>query len=226
MNSRLHRTVLEDLEYLQDAWKFGRIDEGKLRRDSTTLRKLLLNERLLSVTWHDRMGDQAFMIYAPVMPDFEKEMPSLLEGMVFYSVGGAHFGCGSGGARRGPTQAEYDKMSPEEKARFDKEAGPVWWPMSLNRFVSNRCLYALGQPISRRNLITFVANKLGGAHFDVGRGKPYESALERLISSEGTQILYFELLSAVQHLMESPDTVRLMAALRAELPNAGGPKTH
>jgi hypothetical protein len=67
-----------------------------------------------------------------------------------------------------------------------------------------------GQAINRREIINYVANKLGGVHFDKNR-KPDERAFKVLddhrgkLHLQGIDILYYELLAIGQHLLRSGD---------------------
>ena len=88
----------------------------------------------------------------------------------------------------------------------------------LSQFTAAPCLIDGGVPVSRRTLIKYIANKLGGAHLDSKRDDP-EGPLFRILDrlrAERVQadkpVIYFELLAIGQALAASPDMLKLMEA--------------
>jgi hypothetical protein len=100
--------------------------------------------------------------------------------------------------------------SPEESPERD---------LSLKKFLDSACIVARGTKISRRTLIKYVANKLGGVHFDPKRDltkmEEQQFALldeirdERIVADKPA--IYFELLSVGQALLASPDITMFLA---------------
>ena len=84
--------------------------------------------------------------------------------------------------------------------------------LTLANFMPSLCIFAQGKEISRRMLIQYVANKLGGAHWSPGRGKTKQDMLFALLDQVSQNVIladknavYFELLSIGQALVNSPD---------------------
>ena len=214
--------VLEDLHYLSEHWRDGLLDDAHLRRDSTTLRKLLLDERVLQRTWNDLRGTRKYTIYSLRLPDLDKEMPSLLDGLVLFGGGLVHQGPSerSDSVILAPPEDQLQEMSAEERAALNPEGKLIHWPMSLTQFIGGRFLYAGRQVVTREQLIRFVANKLGGSHYDPRRDNAVQMALDNLMSQNiviggAHGSLYSMLLSVVQDLCESPDTKELIETIEA-----------
>lgn len=76
----------------------------------------------------------------------------------------------------------------------------------------------VGTEVNRREVIQYVAHKLGGAHFDPGRSRKGDDRLEVLDRLAQTQLeiagkrpinaVYVELLSIAESLAESGDASR------------------
>jgi len=83
--------------------------------------------------------------------------------------------------------------------------------MGLREFANSPAVIVRGTPIPRRTTIKYVANKLGGAHFDPRRENNDEGAMYELLDKASTIALlgkpaiYFELLSAGQALANAAD---------------------
>jgi hypothetical protein len=78
------------------------------------------------------------------------------------------------------------------------------------------CLILRGERISRRQLITYVANKLAGVHLDLRRDPGRDQALLQLdmahnvIVPEGRRAVFAELVTVGQCLVLSPDVDRFL----------------
>jgi hypothetical protein len=84
--------------------------------------------------------------------------------------------------------------------------------MNLNDFIEAPCLVLYGELISRRELIKYVSNKLGGAHSDTKRSSTDRSYLamdkarkDDKIQLAGKPLIYFEMLSIGQALAASDE---------------------
>ena len=96
--------------------------------------------------------------------------------------------------------------------------------VKLSQFTAAPCLIDGGVPVSRRTLIKYVANKIGGAHLDSKRDDtegPLFRILDRL-RAERVQadkpVIYFELLAIGQALAASPDMLKLIETHARESP--------
>jgi hypothetical protein len=95
--------------------------------------------------------------------------------------------------------------------------GPQEVTQNLTDFVNSPCVVVEGTTISRIELVKYVVNKLGGAHYDSKREKDYQRLLDyagQHYALAGKNSVYFELLSIGQRLVKSPDIVKLRDKLR------------
>jgi hypothetical protein len=85
----------------------------------------------------------------------------------------------------------------------------------LKRYLNQPACVISGVLITRDELVQFVANKLGGAHFDDGRHKPNERAIQAMTqySIGNRPALIHEMLSCGQVLAASESAKELIAAL-------------
>ena len=88
--------------------------------------------------------------------------------------------------------------------------------MKLKKFVGGFCVVIDDVFIRRREVVQFVANKAGGAHYDTDKTKPYQKAVDAMASYEvmGRGAVYYELLGIGQALASAPDTTRLVEELQ------------
>lgn len=105
-------------------------------------------------------------------------------------------------------------LSDEEiKADYEKERASINAPaeqIGLNAYLNSKVVKVNNIMLSRREIIKYVANKLGGVHYDEkGRDQNVESFRHevRLLDQDP---IYFELLSYAQQVSESPD-IKLLA---------------
>jgi len=90
--------------------------------------------------------------------------------------------------------------------------------LPLSAFMRGACMNVLGTAISRRDLVKYVANKLGGAHFDQARHPTRDAAYLQLDAAlsvfmiQDRSSVFFELLTLVRTLVASPDIQRFLGA--------------
>ena len=86
--------------------------------------------------------------------------------------------------------------------------------------MAQTCAMWRGVEVSREDLIKYVANKLGGVHYDPSRGGRLRLkfiALDmvrkksKLMHLDG---VYFEFLATARHLVDSPSIANLLRSLR------------
>jgi hypothetical protein len=114
----------------------------------------------------------------------------------------------------------------EDQHKQINEAGANVRLVGLREFATATALVVNGTPVNRRTLINYVANKLGGAHFDPSRMNGKYGAIYKLLDEANRRkfglaidgvvgkekpIIYFELLSISQVLVRSPDVQMLIA---------------
>ncbi len=92
----------------------------------------------------------------------------------------------------------------------------------LDEYMASTCIVVDGTAVSRRHVVKFVANRLGGAHFDP-RGKKSRKReeeeeerlfdlMDRAVHVVRLPLVYYELLSIGQSLVNSEDIKRLLQA--------------
>lgn len=201
------KTATEDLVYLREEWD-EEVDDSSLRRSSVILRRLLV-EGEMGRAWRDLGLAKQPIVTAPSLEVWLRGVPG--EQVSWAHAGGARYrGMEVSGAleRRGAASAA------DLQRRHDAIGGDVERQFSLSRFVESPCVVVRGQFISRREVIKYVANKLGGVH-PVDSKRNVERAADRqyqLLDSvrssgliAGKNAVYFELLAIGQCLTRSPD---------------------
>ncbi len=200
--SELVRTVKADIAYLRSHWD-QTVDDDSLRRSSPVLRRLVV-ENDLQRAWKEAGNPRGPMIRAPTLEGLIAEVP--LSKIVFAAAGGAKYG---GAELMGVLARNY--AVPEEEIKRRAQSGIPSKLMGLREFASAPAVIVQGNLIPRRIVIKYVANKLGGAHFDSRRESNEEGVMYELLDKAtvfqllGKPATYFELLSAGQALASSED---------------------
>lgn len=199
----LLRVVLEDLRYIKTSWGGGGIEDNSLRRDSAVLRRFLHHRDLLKA-WNTVMGlGKPFLVPAggilitnqAGLPEIDFASCSEVDqpGIKTFAVS----------VKTGALESEHPISLVPAK------------PIKLKRFVHGYCCVVGGVPIKRNDVVQFVANKLGGAHYDTDRQKPDAAALSRLeaYAVAGRNAVYYELLGIGQALADSESCGLLLDGL-------------
>jgi hypothetical protein len=214
MDIELVRAVSEDLDYLFNEWNQD-IDDASLRRNSTVLRFLLVYENLQKVA--NYVGRE-IRIMTPALCKFIKE--EHLKNIDLYQAGGATYN----GAQvmvsivtyHLPSKEERDKIASWMHEDFEKIC-----PVKISAYLTQISFGIEGTAINRAELIKYVANKLGAAHYDNSRDESGKDAalvrkyllLDKVrkgqIKITDKNILYFELLSIGQRVVNSQDVRNL-----------------
>jgi len=185
--------VHEDLRHILRSWGDGGIKDEALRRDSTVLRRFLNYHDLIKV-WNTVMGlGQAFLVPASgIIVRNESRL-----GTIDFAT------CSQVDQPGIKTYAVSVKTGPHD------EPGPIGFAetkaLKLKKFISGPCCVVGGVLIRRNDIIQFVANKLGGAHYDTGRQKPNEQAISQLgdFHVADRNAVYYEMLGIGQVLARS-----------------------
>lgn len=226
VNLELQRVVLDDLRHMLGTWQ-GTIEDASLRRESTILRRLL-HEDDLGRAWRDAGFSKEPEIYAPyVEPTIARYGPSRLK-----------FLCAGGGSSNGLTlQSAFfvDGVRDVDDLDLLEDAGgkmPLR-PFRLSRYLNSASIVTAGVVVSRRQLVLYVANKVGGAHLDQRRPEALrvERALDGVRGPDTARLtgrttsatlankdaVLFELLSIGYCVTRSADVEGLMTALAKNL---------
>ena len=201
------RVVLADLDYLDSNWSAGDVTDDEMRRNSTLLRRFLIDGDLLRA-WIEVVGK---VPYAVPSKGLKQPLAKAVRGVAYTTVSTvtqpgsqvhqAHVIRGPLGKGPDPVVVVQEK------------------PLKLKKFVNGFCVVIDDVFIRRREVIQFVANKAGGAHYDEDKTKPYQRSVEAMTSFEvmGRDALYYELLGIGQALASAPDTTRLVEELQQRL---------
>lgn len=217
----LLRTVAADLQYVACEWS-TQIDDDSLRRDCVVLHKLLV-EGELGRAWRAVGFQKEPKILAPVLVTVGDRRRA-----DFIQTGGASFG----GVEVRDVELHYDDSLPPEYAnkgsgvfvRKEPASKRARQPLWLPRFVDDICIVITGIEVSRRDLIIYIANTLGGKHMDWGREFKQQQqrrakfeALDSVFMTMETakkNSVYFELLAIGQAMAKSRDIGKLIKKIR------------
>jgi len=204
--NELIEVVTSDLHFLREEWD-ETVEDHSLRRSSTVLRRLLV-ENELQRAWKAAGFEREPMINASTLKTVLQTV--LKERIIFAAAGGARY---KGMELRGILMTNY-AMSESEIKQHNTDGLPEE-VFGLRAFIEAPCIVIKGHEVSRRVLIKFVTNKLGGAHFDPKRGKDSKESLFPLLDCASKEIMladknavYFELLSAGQAIVSSNDIIQ------------------
>ena len=202
MENGLLRVVLDDLKFLAVDWNQSP-EVSSLRRSSPALRKLLVQNELQKA-WN--------YVGFPKSPKF---MTYLLDPAFLSDQGECYLSAFAGGALAG----EFRHLS-LSVAKDDCTPPPPGKPeiarLPLASFLESPSCTIKWNPIKRRILIQYVANKLCGDHYDPNWDQSPEGKLQQLIDAEGSRYplngipqAYYELLSIGLSVLNYPDIERL-----------------
>lgn len=211
--------VVSDLRYVRDEWRDD-VSTDALRRGATTLRGMLVEGSL------QRAWKQVGLEREPLIPavDFDVILPWLSPDSLRYAFAGN----GVANSAQISSTAVWHRELPENELTqaMGKLKEPPMRDYGLRMFTESRCGVIFDLTIIRRNVIKYVANRLGSAHYGRSdRESGAEKALYDLLdatrgeaSFAGHPTIYFELLSIGQALALAPDIDRFMTAADALLP--------
>jgi hypothetical protein len=197
-------TVASDLTFLMNEWDCD-IDDQSLRRSSPILRRLLV-EGELQRAWKHAGYSKEPTIVAPTFDPIVRIMERSDIRMAA-SGGATHQGIEhyyvTEIARALPTETmqEWGTGSTES----------VTIQLGLRAFTEAPCLILNGQEVCRRDVIKFVANRLGGVHSSSKAERKNEQVYRLLDSARTTYtvgdkpIVFFQILAAGQSLAKSED---------------------
>lgn len=220
MDVELIKIVSEDLDHLAVEWTQD-IDDASLRRTSPILRSLLIENQLMKVA---SMLGEAISIMAPCISKYDDLLndPSI----VFYQ---------SGGAKYKGMEIQFLKqlnraLGPEEiKANYEREKLSIGknYPVKLSLFMKQISFIINGVKINREEVVKYIANKRGGAHFDSSRKidsagskgeleKKYTllDNIHKSTSVADKNAVYYELLNIGQRLIASQDVERIRQIIK------------
>lgn len=197
--------VLDDLVILRDTWNDDDITEARLRNDSVILRKLLV-DGLLGRAWHESNHKGEPRVLAPDLKSFLGDFDRIK--IPFVQAGGATYR----GVELSFMMVLIDTPEPPG-AGYELVDGSPYRPLQLSRFVEGPSIVAAGVTAKRREVIKYVSNKLGGAHYDPNRDwndlvfRALDGLKPEFVRGNpfGLDCRYFEMLAIGQLIVGSPD---------------------
>lgn len=219
MDLELMRNVLADINYLNEEWNQD-IDDQSLRRSSTVLRNLLIEDQLIKVASYLK---EEISIMAPLVSKYEDQLndPSI----IYYQCGGAKFN----GTEIFFIKISTRDMTPESiKADNEKQKDMDGrsYAIKLSKFMKQASFMIDKVRINREEVIKYIVNKKGGAHYDSSRKNNDLERKYSLLDSiySGIQMVdknavYYELLSIGQRLIGSVDVARVRQILKCSIKN-------
>ena len=150
----LLEVVVADLVFLREEWD-EEVGDHSLRRSSSVLRRLLVDNELQRA-WKAAGFEKEPAIEASTLQSLIESSP--LDKVAFAAAGGAKY---RGVELRGAVMRSY-AMSQEEIQKESARGVPTA-TFGLRAFIEAPCVVIEGKLISRRVLIKYVANKLGGS---------------------------------------------------------------
>lgn len=188
----LGNSVADDLEYLGGAWPEG-ATEGELRRGSTILRRLLVAGDLVkALRGHPEPKIRCLDLDNAIRPNPREAVFLVTLGPTRYN--GQEFG----------QWLIYNGNEPKTAPDRDTVIS-----LDLTAYLDAPSLCFEGRDISRRSIIRYVANKLGGAHYDPERnrlGDEEFAHLDRLdaVNIDGYPPVYLEIQAIGQAVIGTP----------------------
>jgi hypothetical protein len=198
----LIKVVHEDLNYLLSQWPKGEVRDDEVRRSSTVLRRLFTYRDLIRA-WVTVVGSKDYMVTGDYI---EIRDPKRLGEVDFATASPADQGSGM----KVFAAMVFNKIqNGSDPIRIAQQGVP------LKKYLNQTACIISGVMINRDELIQFVANKLGGAHYDDGRQKPREQSIAVMeqYSIGNRPALIHEMLSCGQSLAASPSTAELLNQL-------------
>lgn len=203
MSSDLVAAAIDDLQMLRDTWP-ETVTEHKLRRDSAALRRLLVDGDLKKAWRLAGHANEPRIFTTHRIRDISKEERSKVSW------------ASEGGFEQDGIQILAPATSNQRiELPFSRDKPGF---LTLSRFVDGPVAVAYGTTIKRSTLVKYVANKLGGAHYDERRSARAEeqvfAQLDRTfkVGSSGLRVqtlglspVYAEMLAVGQAVLRSPD---------------------
>lgn len=198
----LQRRVVHDLQYLAESWK-GKITEDSVKDESARLRRLLIDQRPTLQLHRKQLGLRGEARIRAI--DLRAALADNFSRAIIASAGGARVN-------------SIDLLLPIASSSPLADPPRVPFPTQnyrLSAYLDSPCVVVEGRSVTRLQLIKYVANKLGGVHYDTTRG-PKDRAFTLLdnhrqeMYMQGVDLIHFELMAIGQHLLRSHDVARLL----------------
>jgi len=209
------RIVHSDLDFIAKEWT-DQVDDDTLRRFSATLRQLLVDEGGLMQKVEDWIQTKCY-----VQASSRNMENAGSDDTAFFSTGGARF---NGMTIQDITISNRVLDAKEIRDNYSNNSRPRLVKYSIEKYLSAPCITYEGETFNRTDLIKFVANKLGGTHYELekkklARMRSLDNAKEQIYIA-GKSSIYYEFLSIGQTIVKSKYTNKLKKKIRLILENS------
>lgn len=209
---------MEDLRYLEDLVSRQDISDADLRRSSTVLRLLLVDNGGLI----ERVAKRISLRPKVMAPINEKTAEQAVHHRMAYLC----LSVNAGILDYGPFHAHTSRPPPTPPEENDCM---LRQEISVGNFKRQTCAAFGGERIDRETLVKYVANKIGGAHYDTSHNKNRAKLRRKYIALDGFHSkgiltfefgpftgIYLELYATAKHLIESPDIQNLVSVISGD----------
>lgn len=186
--------VRSDLAWLVREFEHGTRDRDEIRRSSAVVRRLLVDGSLQQGRKAARADGQARMSVYPLSQALD--LSNLADVRLFAAAG-----CQIEQRFFGPLSLGPQHLAMPSPAQVQF--------LPLPKFMKAPCMVANGTAITRNQVIKYVANKLGGVHFDASRQRKGDEYIEQLEALDGflivkpVSVVDLTLLSVIQAMISS-----------------------
>lgn len=210
------KSVCEDLIYIAKFWKSGNLEARDIRSQSNLLRRLLVHSELHKV-WVRLIGKEPMIIPCKEITVTDESRLKIVD----------FFTCTEVTTPTGTTfEVGMVYGLPETKMRPDGKLEIVRMPdnglrvtdsnLTIHEYLKSIAIVAEGLPINRNQIIQYVANSLGGAHFGMqnsAKSDDFKLAMKKLKKFDVGELpaSLHELLGMAQALCNAPSTARLLS---------------
>jgi len=195
------KIVLEDLEDLYSEFGGFFYKGSKLRKASATLNMLLIENELL-MAYKLLFGKESSPIITA--PNLDLYLDSDRENKIVCGI--------AGGATFVFSIISLIILGGKRELSYQPEYPPEEYKLNLSKYLEGSSFYFDKTRISRKMVVSYIANKRGGKHIDYRRKTNSKDSIYKILDSRGEFFcfdektgLYVELHSIIQALQKSRD---------------------
>lgn len=214
MNSDYLIVIAEDLELLKNSWTH-QYPEPDIRRGSAILRRLLVDNEYMHA-WKQVGFERQPTLNAVDLSSLIEGIP---ESQIIVSLAmGAHY---RDAYWAGICLTSNNMRIKNHDSKFNSQSYPGERTYYLSEYLSSSSGIANSKHITRKDIIKYVANVLGGVHINSKQRKQEAKLVARVekfhkkIQLQKSDGLLIELTAIAQAIGQSADCSRLIAKIRS-----------